>query len=370
MDMRHHRRQGPEASAASLTEPGRERGDQRLHGQDQGATWTARRRTGCCCSRTRPTTTPPRSSPSAVRPPASAVPSATPCPAAAYVYQAMRVTGAADPLTPGRRDAARQAAPAQAGHHRGGRLQLLRQPDRPGHRPGGRALPPRLCGQAHGDRRGGGRRAGEPMCAASSPPPGDVVILLGGRTGRDGMRRRHRLLQGPQAGQPGDLRRRGAEGQRPRGAQAAAPVPQRGDACRLIKRCNDFGAGGVSVAIGELADGLDIDLDARAQEIRGSGRHRAGHLREPGAHGRGGGCRGRRDVHRRTPPRRTSRPRSLPRVTEEPRLRDALERQDHRGPLPRVPRTPTARPSITPTCTMPAGRLMSAAPVCVRCSPR
>ena len=36
---------------------------------------------------------------------------------------------------------------------------------------------------------------------------------------------------------------------------------RRGDACKLIKRCNDFGAGGVSVAIGELADGLFIDLN-------------------------------------------------------------------------------------------------------------
>ena len=48
---------------------------------------------------------------------------------------------------------------------------------------------------------------------------------------------------------------------------------------RLIKRCNDFGAGGVSVAIGELADGLQIDLDAVPQEVRRPGRHGAGHLR-------------------------------------------------------------------------------------------
>ena len=54
-----------------------------------------------------------------------------------YVYQAMRVTGAGGPPGPGQRDPARQAAPAQAGHHRGGGLFLLRQPDRPGHRPGG-----------------------------------------------------------------------------------------------------------------------------------------------------------------------------------------------------------------------------------------
>ena len=78
----HHRRQGAE-EAGHPEEPGRVRGDQRLHRQDQRATSTARTRTGCFCSRTRPTTTPPRSSRSAARPPASAAPSATRCPAAA-----------------------------------------------------------------------------------------------------------------------------------------------------------------------------------------------------------------------------------------------------------------------------------------------
>ncbi len=62
--------------------------------------------------------------------------SATRCPGRSYVYQAMRVTGAADPLVPGQRDAAGQAAAAQARDHRGGGLFLLRQPDRSCHRPG------------------------------------------------------------------------------------------------------------------------------------------------------------------------------------------------------------------------------------------
>ena len=44
---------------------------------------------------------------------------------------------------------------------------------------------------------------------------------------------------------------------------------RRGDACRLIKRCNDFGAGGVSVAVGELADGLYIDLDQVTKKYEG-----------------------------------------------------------------------------------------------------
>ena len=57
------------------------------------------------------------------------------------------------PAQAGQRDHARQAAPAQAGHHRSRRLLLLRQPDRSGYRSGGRDLPPWLCGKAHGDRR-------------------------------------------------------------------------------------------------------------------------------------------------------------------------------------------------------------------------
>ena len=76
-------------------------------------------------------------------------------------------------------------------------------------------------------------------------------------------RRRHGLLQGPR---PWSLWRAAA----PRCRRATRPWSARSSACsaaampcRMIKRCNDFGAGGVSVAIGELADGLDIDLDAR-----------------------------------------------------------------------------------------------------------
>ena len=132
----HHRRQGPE-EAGPAARAGRERGDQRLlhprprHGGRQGAGLAA------ACSRTRPTTTPPRSSPSAARPPASAAASGTRCPAACYVHQAMRVTGGGDPRVPLLPDPGGQAAPAEAGHHRRRGLLLLRQPDRPGHRPRG-----------------------------------------------------------------------------------------------------------------------------------------------------------------------------------------------------------------------------------------
>ena len=93
-----------------------------------------------------------------------------------------------------------------------------------------------------------------------TPAPGDVVVLLGGRTGRDGI-----------GGATGSSKAHKLESLESCGAEVQkgnAPVERkiqrlfrRGDACKLIKRCNDFGAGGVSVAIGELADGLFIDLN-------------------------------------------------------------------------------------------------------------
>ena len=93
------------------------------------------------------------------------------------------------------------------------------------------------------------------------PEPGDVIVLLGGRTGRDGIGGATGLVEGAQPGK--SSRHCGAEVQK-----GNAPVERklqrlfrRGEACRLIKRCNDFGAGGVSVALGELADGLRINLN-------------------------------------------------------------------------------------------------------------
>ncbi len=92
------------------------------------------------------------------------------------------------------------------------------------------------------------------------PAKGDVVILLGGRTGRDGC-----------GGATGSSKSHTLESLTTCGAEVQkgnAPEERKlqrlfrnEKASRLIKRCNDFGAGGVSVAIGELADGLNIDLD-------------------------------------------------------------------------------------------------------------
>jgi len=100
------------------------------------------------------------------------------------------------------------------------------------------------------------------------PAPGDAVILLGGRTGRDGI-----------GGATGSSKSHDRKS-----LQTMASEVQKGNApeerklqrlfrdpavTRLIKRCNDFGAGGVSVAIGELAQGLAIDLDAVRKKYDG-----------------------------------------------------------------------------------------------------
>ncbi|MBR2731604.1 MAG: phosphoribosylformylglycinamidine synthase, partial [Clostridia bacterium] len=100
------------------------------------------------------------------------------------------------------------------------------------------------------------------------PAPGDVVILLGGSTGRDGI-----------GGATGSSKAHDSHSVETCGAEVQkgnAPEERKlqrlfrnGDACRMIKRCNDFGAGGVSVAIGELADGLEIDLNAVPKKYEG-----------------------------------------------------------------------------------------------------
>ena len=100
------------------------------------------------------------------------------------------------------------------------------------------------------------------------PAPGDVIILLGGRTGRDGC-----------GGATGSSKVHKVESLETCGAevQKGNPVVERKlqrlfrqrKVTRLIKRCNDFGAGGVSVAIGELADGLNIDLDRVPRKYEG-----------------------------------------------------------------------------------------------------
>lgn len=100
------------------------------------------------------------------------------------------------------------------------------------------------------------------------PVDGDVIILLGGKTGRDGC-----------GGATGSSKSHDVKSIETCGAEVQKGNPpeerklqrlfRNKEASMLIKRCNDFGAGGVSVAIGELADGLDIDLNAVPKKYEG-----------------------------------------------------------------------------------------------------
>jgi phosphoribosylformylglycinamidine synthase len=100
------------------------------------------------------------------------------------------------------------------------------------------------------------------------PQAGDIVLLIGGRTGRDGC-----------GGATGSSKEHTEESITTCGAEVQKGNPpierklqrlfRNREVTRMIKRCNDFGAGGVSVAIGELADGLEIDLDAVPKKYDG-----------------------------------------------------------------------------------------------------
>lgn len=100
------------------------------------------------------------------------------------------------------------------------------------------------------------------------PQPGDIVVLVGGRTGRDGC-----------GGATGSSKEHTAESLLTCGAEVQKGNPpterkiqrlfRNEQVSRMIKRCNDFGAGGVSVAIGELTEGLEINLDAVPKKYEG-----------------------------------------------------------------------------------------------------
>ena len=104
---------------------------------------------------------------------------------------------------------------------------------------------PGYAAKRHGDRRGGGRGSGSATCAASSPQPGDVIILLGGRTGRDGC---GGATGSSKAHKVESLETCGAEVQKgnPAEERKLQRLFRQRRVTRLIKRCNDFGAGGVS----------------------------------------------------------------------------------------------------------------------------
>jgi len=100
------------------------------------------------------------------------------------------------------------------------------------------------------------------------PAPDDVVILLGGRTGRDGI---GGATGSSKSHTESSLGSCGAEVQKGNAPEERKlqRLFRNEEAAKLIKRCNDFGAGGVSVAIGELADGLKIDLDKVTKKYEG-----------------------------------------------------------------------------------------------------
>ena len=184
-----------------------------------------------------------------------------------YVYQAMRVTGAADPTVPvsetleGKLPQRKLVTTAASGYSSyGNQIGLATGQVDEIYHPGYVAKRMEVGAVVAATPADHVRR--------ETPAPGDRIILLGGRTGRDGI-----------GGATGSSKAHNVESLELDGAEVQkgnAPVERklqrlfrRGDACRLIKRCNDFGAGGVSVAVGELADGLYVDLNTVPKKYEG-----------------------------------------------------------------------------------------------------
>ena len=184
-----------------------------------------------------------------------------------YVYGAMRVTGAADPTVPvsktikGKLPQRKIVTTAAAGYSSyGNQIGLATGIVDEIYHPGYAAKRMEIGAVI--------AAAPEKNVRRESPIPGDVVILLGGSTGRDGI-----------GGATGSSKAHNAHSVETCGAEVQkgnAPEERKlqrlfrnYDVCRMIKRCNDFGAGGVSVAIGELADGLEIDLNAVPKKYEG-----------------------------------------------------------------------------------------------------
>lgn len=185
----------------------------------------------------------------------------------AYIYQAMRITGCGDPRVPmnetleGRLPQRKLATTAAAGYSSyGNQIGLATGIVNEYYHPGYVAKHMEL-GAVVGAVRSN-------AVVRTEPVPGDVVILLGGRTGRDGIggatgsSKSHKL---------DSLQTMGSEVQKGNAPEERKiqRLFRNPDVTLMIKRCNDFGAGGVSVAIGELADGLQIDLNAVRKKYEG-----------------------------------------------------------------------------------------------------
>ncbi len=185
----------------------------------------------------------------------------------AYVYQAMRVTGAADPRTPlkdtipgklPQRKITREAAHGYSSY--GNQIGLATGQVTEFYHPGYAAKRMELGAVIGAAPKANVRR--------EEPIPGDVVLLVGGRTGRDGC---GGATGSSKAHTEESIAKCGAEVQKgnPPTERKLQRLFRNPAAQRLIKRCNDFGAGGVCVAIGELSDGLDINLDAVPKKYEG-----------------------------------------------------------------------------------------------------
>ena len=184
-----------------------------------------------------------------------------------YVYQAMRVTGAADPTVsvkdtiPGKlpqKKLVREAAHGYSSY--GNQIGLATGYVKEVYHPNYVAKRMEI-GAVMGAAP---RRAVQRLTS----DPGDVIILLGGRTGRDGI-----------GGATGSSKAHNTQSTAVCGAEVQKGNPpterkiqrlfRREEVAHIIKKCNDFGAGGVSVAIGELADGLRVQLDKVPKKYAG-----------------------------------------------------------------------------------------------------
>ena len=184
-----------------------------------------------------------------------------------YVYQAMRVTGAADPrrpfseTLPGKLPQKKITLGAAAGYSSyGNQIGLATGQVREVYHEGYMAKRMEI----------GAVIAAAPKdnVVRERPAAGDIIVLVGGRTGRDGC-----------GGATGSSKEHTEESLTTCGAEVQKGNPpterkiqrlfRNPKVSRMIKRCNDFGAGGVAVAIGELADGLVIDLDAVKKKYKG-----------------------------------------------------------------------------------------------------
>lgn len=177
----------------------------------------------------------------------------------AYVYQAMRVTGSGNPLTPfeetlpGKLPQKKITVGAAQGYSSyGNQIGLSTGQVAEVYDDGYVAKRMEIGAVVGASPKSNVRR--------EVPSPGDVIVLLGGRTGRDGC---GGATGSSKAHDSASIETCGAEVQKgnPPTERKLQRLFRNPEAAHMIKRCNDFGAGGVCVAIGELADGLQIDLD-------------------------------------------------------------------------------------------------------------